>query len=95
MVRMQLILVFALAALLGAAMARPDNQEPMSDAVPAVALSDVADVGGQHAEEGERPARWLWGGWGGGWGGGWNGGWGGGWRVSYRPWGYGYRSYWW
>ncbi|SPP74573.1 Hypothetical predicted protein [Drosophila guanche] len=63
-------------------MAQPEEQP--------IALEDVADVGGQHAEEGERPARWLWG----GWGGGWHGGWGGGWRVSYRPWGYGYRSYW-
>ncbi|BFG04530.1 uncharacterized protein DMAD_03477 [Drosophila madeirensis] len=90
MVRVQLILVFAFAALLGAALAQPEEQP--------IALEDVADAGGQHAEEGARPARWLWGGWHrgwGGWGGGWNGGWGGGWRVSYRPWGYGYRSYWW
>ncbi|XP_034651768.1 uncharacterized protein LOC117890803 [Drosophila subobscura] len=86
MARMQLILVFAFAALLGAALAQPyENREQP------IALEDVANAGGQHAEEGARPARWLWG----GWGGGWNGDWGGGWRVSYRPWGYGYRSYWW
>ncbi|XP_016991861.1 protein FAM98B [Drosophila rhopaloa] len=96
---MQFILFVSFLALLGRALAQPVDEDP----APPVTLEDVADFGGQGAKEGERPARWLSGGWGGGWnsgwGGGWNGGWGGswnggwnnGWSVSYRPW----SNYWW
>ncbi|XP_017038773.1 protein suex-1 [Drosophila ficusphila] len=99
----KLVFLMAFVVLYGVVSAYPANE----DAVPAITLEDVVDLGAQEAKEGERTARWLWGGWGGwgggwnrGWGGGWNGGWnddwnGGwnnGWRISYRPW---RSSYWW
>ncbi|XP_052838551.1 protein suex-1 [Drosophila gunungcola] len=100
---MQLIFFLPVLVFLGGALAQPVNEDP----APAVTLQDVADLGGQEAKEGERPARWISGGWGGGWnsgwgggwnsgwGGGWNGGWNKGWSVSYRPWSNSYSNYWW
>ncbi|XP_017124255.2 uncharacterized protein LOC108144123 [Drosophila elegans] len=89
--KMQFIFFLAVLVFLGGALAQPVNE----DHVPAVTLQDVADLGGQEAKEGERPARWISGGWGGGWNSGWGGGWNGGWSLSYRPWGNSYSNYWW
>lgn len=89
--------------LLGCVFSNPVNEDPAA----AATLDDVADLGGQEAKEGNRPARWLSGGWGGGWNtgwgggwsgswnGGWNGGWNSGWSNSYSPWRNSYSSYWW
>ncbi|XP_039501194.2 protein suex-1 [Drosophila santomea] len=81
--------------LLGCLLASPVNEDPAA----AETLDDVADLGDQEAKEGDRPARWLDGGWGGGWntgwGGGWNGGWNRGWSISYSPWRSSYSNYWW
>ncbi|XP_037941152.1 glycine-rich RNA-binding, abscisic acid-inducible protein-like [Teleopsis dalmanni] len=66
-------------------------------------LDDLADLGDEHGNEGDRNARqWGYGGrrrWGGGWGGGY-GGYGGGWGGGYRRgwgggWGGGYRRGYW
>ncbi|XP_016946417.1 protein suex-1 [Drosophila biarmipes] len=94
---MYLVFLATFLLLLGGVLTHPEEEDLTS----AATLDDVADLGGQEAKEGGRPARWLSGGWGGGWNTGWNGGWGGGWNggwnkgwsVSYRPWSY--SSYWW
>ncbi|KRJ98874.1 uncharacterized protein LOC26534485 [Drosophila yakuba] len=72
---------------LGCLLASPVNEDPAA----AATLDDVADLGGQEAMEGDRPARWL----DGGWGSGWNGGWNRGWSISYSPWRSSYSNYWW
>lgn len=64
-----------------------DNPAPSAESM--TSLMDDADMGGQHAEEGARNARFFW------------PYWGGGWSYSYypryysRPWGGYYRRYWW
>ncbi|KAH8316535.1 hypothetical protein KR067_009797, partial [Drosophila pandora] len=97
--KMQFYLFLALVALFGMVFGLPAGEVlPKDQPVAATNLEDVADLGGQHATEGDRSARWLWkkwgghGGWGGGWssgyggyGGGWNRGYGGGWRI-YKSW---------
>ncbi|KAH8321475.1 hypothetical protein KR074_005955, partial [Drosophila pseudoananassae] len=78
---MQFCLVLAFVALFGRVLALPAGENKLQDKpVVATNLEDVADLGGQHATEGDRSARWLWKKWGG------HGGWGGGWSSGHDGW---------
>ncbi|XP_030560241.1 uncharacterized protein LOC115762239 [Drosophila novamexicana] len=65
----------------------PEPQQQLDNADSMATLTDIADMGSQHAEEGARNARFLW-----------FSPWGYRsyyYRPYYHPWGHHYRHYWW